>query len=288
MPIPFEELDGSPRFRIGESGTTAVRRFLVAWPHWQAFARELVGTYQIVGPGFAFVAPSHVLLANLIVADLTVDPWPEEKITSGPLFGLASSPNDYPHALVTAYYRTIYDQNNRPRPDLPDVPTGTILTYAADLGAEYLSVPGRAWNWVAPPDDPKLPEDVSPGLLVPSGAYHLTWRRVPAPPWEAIRRLRGQVNDADFVGSPAGTVLFLGARATREFQFLEQGGFWRLEYSFLESTRQRDDGSLVGWNYFYKETAADGEHWVAIEDQDGNPPYRAGDFSELFQFGEAP
>lgn len=285
MSVPFDELDDSPRFRIGESGTTAVRRFLVAWGNWQSFARELIGSYTIVGDGFTFVIPSHVLLDNLIVADLAVDPWPAERITSGPLFSLASSPNDYPYALVTATYRTIYDHDNRSRPDLPSVPNGTILTYSADLGAEYMTVPGRVWQWVDPPDNPKVPDDVNPGLLLPSGAYRLTWRRVARPPWSAIRSLRGKVNDGTFVSAPAGTVLFLGARVTREFQFLEQGGFWRVEYAFLESTRDLAGGGQAGWNHFYKEQAVAGEHWVQIEDQDGNPPYRSGDLATLFQFG---
>ncbi len=281
----FEELDDSPRFHITESGTSAVRRFLVAWSQWQSFARQLVGSFQIVGSGFSFVIPSHVLLNNLIVSELTVDPWPADKITSGALFSLGSSPNAYPHALVTATYRTIYDHDNRSRPDLPDVPAGTILTYSAELGAEYITVPGRVWQWVDPPDNAKVPDDVNPGLLLPSGAYRLLWRRVAQPPWDAIRALRGKVNNATFVGAPTGTVLFLGARVTREFQFLEEGGFWRLEYSFLESTRELSGGGSAGWNHFYKEQASGGEHWVAIEDEDGNPPYRAGNFAGLFQFG---
>ena len=285
MSVAIEELDGSPRFRIAESGTTAVRRLLVAWNQWQALARELVGTYRVVGGGFSFVAPSHVLLNNLIVSELAVDPWPEEKITSGALTSIASSPNDYPHAVVTATYRTIYDANNQPRDDLPSVPAGTILTYSADLGAEYMTVPGRVWRWVDPPDNPKVPEDVNPGLLIPSGAYQLTWRRVPRPPWNKIRELRGKVNSGTFVGAPAGTVLFLGARATREFQFLEEGGFWRIEYSFLECTKELTTGAKVGWNYFYKELKVGSEHWVRIEDQDGGAPYRQGDLTQLFQFG---
>ncbi|MGE0609284.1 MAG: hypothetical protein AB7O62_19490 [Pirellulales bacterium] len=280
----FEELDDSPRFHITEYGTSAVRRFLVAWPQWQDFARQLVGSFQIIGGGYSFVLPSHLLLNNLIVSELTVDPWPADRITSGALFSLGSSPNDYPHALVTATYRTIYDHDNRPRPDLPDVPAGTILTYAADLGAEYITVPGRVWQWADPPDNPKLPDDVNPGLLLPSGAYRLVWRRVAQPPWTAIRSLRGKVNHASFVGAPAGTVLFLGAKVTREFQFLEEGGFWRVEYSFLESTRELSSGGSGGWNHFYKQQAVAGEHWVAIQDEDGNAPYRAGDLTALFQF----
>jgi hypothetical protein len=285
MPTAFEELDGSPRFRTTEAGSVAVRRFLVAWADWPAFARELVGWYRIVGGTFSFVAPSHVLLGNLIVSELSVEPWPEDRITSGPLGSLTASPNDYPHALVTATYRTIYDADNRSRPDLPAVPQGTILTYTADLAAEYLTTPGRTWRWDDPPGNPPVPEDVNPGLLVPSGGYQLHWRRVPSPPWSAIRQLRGKVNDAAFVGAPAGTVLFLGARATREFHFLEDGGFWRMEYAFLESTRTLVSGAQVGWNYFYKELAVAGEHWVAIRDADGRTPYQSADFNLLFAFG---
>jgi hypothetical protein len=285
MPVPFQELDGSPRFKVTESGTTATRRFLVAWSQWPAFARELVGSYRVVAGEFTFTFPSHMLLGNLIVADLAVDPWPEEHITSGPLAGLASSPNDYPYAVVTAHYRTLYDHDNQPRDSLPGVPEGTILTYSGDLGAEYLTVPGRVWHWDAPPANPQVPDDIQPGLLLPSGAYRLSWRRVPLPPWDAIRDLRGKVNAASFIGSPAETVLFLGARATREFQFLEEGGFWRLEYSFLENTKELAGGGLAGWNHYYKETAVGGEHWVRVLDAAGNPPYRSGDFTALFQFG---
>jgi hypothetical protein len=198
---------------------------------------------------------------------------------------LVSSPNDYPYALVTAHYRTLYDRDNQPRDDLPAVPEGTILTYSGDLGAEYLTVPGRVWHWDAPPANPQVPDDIQPALLLPSGAYRLTWRRVPLPPWSAIRQLRGKVNASTFVGAGAETVLFLGARATREFQFLDEGGFWRMEYSFLESTKTLSGGAQAGWNHFYKETAAGGEHWVRILDADGNPPYRTGDFSQLFLFG---
>ena len=72
---------------------------------------------------------------------------------------------------------------------------------------------------------------------------------------------------------------------SRRFQFVEDGGFWNLDYMFAENTKTLSDGvSEVGWNYFYKESASAGEHWVAIANMDGNPPYQAGDFSQLFTF----
>ncbi len=107
---------------------------------------------------------------------------------------------------------------------------------------------------------------------------------MPTPPWAAIRALRGKVNSVPFLESPVGTVLFLGVKAVREFQMLQVGGMWRLDYYFSEQTKELNGGGRVGWNYFYKEEAADGEHWTAITDAGGRAPYQAGDFSYLFQF----
>lgn len=285
MGVPFEELDGSPRFRIAPGGTTATRRFKVAWGHWQAFARELLGVYRIVAGGFHFVVPSHMLLPNLVVSDLAVDPWPEEKITSGSQSSLASSANDYDFAIVTANYRTLYDVDNRPRDDLPAVPDGTILTYSGELASELMSTPGRTWRWDV--NGAPLPDDLFPGLVIPNGEHTLHWQRVALPPWSAIRRLRGRVNDATFLSAAAGTVLFLGARATRAFQFLEEGGFWSIEYSFAEKSAKStvNPDTAKGWNHLYRDTASAGEHWLAIEDADGNSPYAAGNFATLFEFG---
>ena len=285
MGVAFEELDGSPRYRVVPGGTTATRRFKVAWSYWQAFARELLGSYRLVAGAFSFVLPSHVLLPNLVVSDLAVDPWPEEKIVSGSQLSLASSANDYDFAIVTANYRTLYDVNNRPRDDLPEVPDGTILTYSGELASELLPTPGRTWRWKV--DSAPLAEDLFPGLVIPNGQHTLHWQRVALPPWSTIRRLRGRVNDGAFLGAAAGTVLFLGARVTREFQFLEEGGFWSVEYTFAEKSARSmaDPDAARGWNYLYRDTAASAEHWLEIEDADGNGPYAAGDFDTLFQFG---
>ncbi len=57
MPVAFEELEGSPKLHVSEQATTAQRLFRVAWSDWPAFARELLGSYQLVGGAFTFVAP---------------------------------------------------------------------------------------------------------------------------------------------------------------------------------------------------------------------------------------
>lgn len=286
MSIAFEELEDSPRIQIQPSGTVAWRRFRVAWADWQEFARQLVGTYRVTAGKVRFVAPlAFPGMDNLLVDELEVEPLDGSCPVGSAVSTLTSGTNAYPAggALVTATYRTLFDEDNQSRKKLPKVPSGTILTYHAELAAEYVSMPGRTWNWKNAASPRSLAEDIFPGILLPHGNFELRWQRVPLPPWDAIRALRGKVNQQEFLGAPAGTVLFLGARATRQFQFIERGGFWQLGYSFAESTRRLNSGGEVGWNYFYREVPIGGEHWLQIEDALGNPPYAAADFSPLFQ-----
>jgi hypothetical protein len=288
MPVSFEELEGSPRIVIGEDGTEAARLFRVAWNDWPAFARELVGSYQLVAGQFHFQKPLEFPgMPNLVVADLAIEPLLPSTLDGSQVTSLRSGTNRYTSggALVRATYRTQFDVSNQPIALVPSVPAGTYLTYKADLAGEFISTPARIWRWNNPPQDTLVPPDMSPGIFVPHGRFELIWHRVASPPWSKIRDLRGKVNDAAFVGAPAGTVLFAGARALRQFHFSPEGGFWRLHYVFEECTKELASGGKAGWNFFYKETAVGGEHWVEIRDEDGNRPYKSGNLAALFQFG---
>ncbi|MEX2187514.1 MAG: hypothetical protein WD875_12000 [Pirellulales bacterium] len=285
--VAFEELEGSPTIRVSQRGAVAVREFRCAWSDWPALARLLAGDFELVGSSPTFSAPLEFPgTANLVVSEIAVEPFDGGAPEGDDVTTLLSGTNRYSvaGARVTATYRSLFDTAGAARGDLPAVPDGTFLTYEAELGTEVQSLPGRTWHWVASPSNPPLLSDQGPSLLIPSGTFHLTWQRVPLPPWDAIRQLRGAVNDASFVGSPVGTVLFLGATVERQFPFSPSGGFWEIAYTFAERTIALDGGGSVGWNYQYKETPVSGEHWVAIADDSGNPPYRSGDFSSLFEF----
>lgn len=286
--IGFEELEGSPAIRLSARGVVAVREFRCAWGDWPALVRLLVGEFEMVGAAARFSAPlAFPDVPNLVVSEVAVEPFDGGAPAGEDVSTLTSGTNRYDlaGARVRATYRTLFDAAGAARGDLPAVPAGTILVYEAELGTEAQAVPARTWHWVAPPENPLLLADQGPSLLVPTGTYRLSWQRVPLPPWEAIRELRGTVNGAAFVGSPAGTVLFLGATVERQFPLSANGGYWEIAYTFAERTVTLDGGGAVGWNYQYKETPVSGEHWVAIADDSGNPPYRSGDFGKLFEFG---
>jgi len=287
MTVAFEELEGSPRIRVNEQGTTAVRVFRVAWHDWQDFVRTLIGTFRVLGLATHFVPPIEFPgLPSLIVSDVQVEPFDPDNPDGSAGVTLGAFTNSYPDggARVTATYRTMFDEISPSRNDLPHVPDGTFLTYTADLGSERMAIPGRAWRWAGTSSE-RVADDINPGVLVPNGVFTLRWQRVPFPPWSQIRKMRGKLNSAAFLSAAPGTVMFLGARVSRRFQFIADGGFWNLDYTFAEKSTTLSDGvTTVGWNYFYKESALSGEHWVAIESSDGKPPYQSGNFLQLFQF----
>jgi hypothetical protein len=286
MAVSFEELAGSPRITASSQGVTATRVFRVGWADWPSLAQALIGSYKVISGNLQFIPPlAFPGLSNVVLAELNVEPFDPNTPDGTTGAAVATTTNSYSAggARITATYRTLFDNVTGSRPNLPGVPQGTYLTYSAELGAEYQTIPGRVWNWVTD-GNPKVPDDTNPGLLIPTGTCQLTWQRVPLPPWDLIRSVRGKVNDSDFLGSPPGTVMFLGARVSREFQFMDDSGMWRLEYMFSENVKTLSTGDQVGWNYFYNQTAIGGEHWVQIEDESGNAPYESDDFFQLFQF----
>ena len=284
MGVAFEELEGSPSFRLAEGRFQGTRKFKVAWEDVVDFVIELVGGYRLVSEEWVYTPPAtYPLVQQATVGEVTSEPFPPDRPDGASVVDLSTGTNEYAWALVTAQYRIRREDGNKSRADLPDVPTGTVLTYSSDLGLEYETVPGRTFVWVG--DSEPVSDDRYPGLVVPTEELTLSWQRVPSPPWDAIRDLRGKVNGATFLNHAPGTVLFVGARTNREFQLLDPGLF-RLDYHF----RVREVASTVsastrfGWNHRYRAEASGGEHWLEIVDASGNRPYGAGDFLELFTF----
>ena len=126
---------------------------------------------------------------------------------------------------------------------------------------------------------------MAPGILIPQIEHNLVWYQVPDPPWTKIQEIIGKVNDAEFLGASAGTVLFNGAACNRAFNFVrtDAGNYWTIRYNFMQRTIH-EGASTYGWNYFFKETAIATKHWNYIKDASGNKPYDDADFTDLFEF----
>ena len=286
--IYFEELAGSPEVSIGTEMVGAVRNFICNWSDWQVFAYELIGFWRIAGLAPIFTPPiAFPGVPLMIVSDVKIKPFMNQAPAANQYVDIGGDTNVYEIAQLTVTYKTIpfADPNN------PAVPNGTYLTYEADLGAEIQTMPGRAFLWDGIADeDLALPEDMNPGIVIPTGAFTLTWDRVIAPPFDAIRSLRGKLNNAVFRNAAAGTVLFLGAESSRQFQFdpASDRGFWQMKYHFSENVKTLNDGvTQVGWNYLRwpgPGPSPNGEEWLRPIDKLGKLLYESGDLSQLFNF----
>lgn len=287
--VAFVEADGSPSIKFTRNGMSAQRKFICPWDSAYTLARELIGSYTRSGIVITAIPPKAFPgFPGLFVSDVQIDPHMPDSPAGTTTVSLDGATNSYADgtggALVTANYSASFDAQSVAS-DGPEIPEGTTILITEDLGTESYSTPGRTWQWAhggAP--RPKLDPDLFPGLLLPTGEVNIVWGRVPLPPRDTIRATRGKVNDRVFAGSPTGTLLFAGANIRRMFQFLDNTEMYELTYRFREVIKELSDGTQVGWNYFYREQSLGGEHWVPIENEDGDPLYGEADFRDLFKF----
>lgn len=278
--VPYEELKGSPKVRLSGGKMTGTRVFRVAWSDRVQMMGDLYGSYKTIGGVPSYTPPDPFPgFPWLIAKDIDIEPFDEEGMDGD------GAPNNYTSAgaLVTATYEQV-DNDEDAGSNKPEVDNGTYLTYSSEIGAEYLTVPGRTWSFTGLTGaDAKLPDDEPAGIKIPTESFTLSWTRVPRPPFAAARKMRGMLNNAIFNGFDIGTVLFLGAKYSREFQAIDLG-LWKVDYMFevkaVESTAS--PGTVLGWNHFYSRKAVAGEHWLTVKDEDNNLPYKSGNFSTLF------
>ena len=291
LPFDVEELEGSPILEVDDEGIHATRVFRVPqWESWRAFAGALLGRYELLGGQVVYEPPAVFPgFSNLFVQRIRVEPMdPANPRGRATLEGRTAQ---YPEcgARVTAEYRTAYDGEGVSRLKLPRVSEGTYITYQANTGVEFEATPSRLWQWDDGSNEP-LPDDVRPQVVRPQSVHVVTWHRVLNPPFGLISQMRGYVNEGEMFGAAAETVLFAGAQLTRQFHFVDNGGFWRVRYTFIESTKPFANGMGVGgWNHFAKRAGGGGEIWTAIKRVNSAPAraaYLSADFTRLFQMGE--
>jgi hypothetical protein len=280
MSVAFRELGGSPVETYSLDGFQARREFLVAWEDREAFAAELLGVASPYGasawaryPGKDSVYAVHIRFEPSDPAD------PDPQTLASPDVGLNSYSHSHAKAIVD--YRTL---TPRDRDDGPSNESGTQLTYRMAYGLEPLEIAPGGWKWV---DEPSIAVSTD-APLIRSVAYtdhHLTWHQVVRPPWTAIRQLQGKINSDVLLGCDAGTILFVGAEASKLFRSdLASGASpfcWQLHYLFRERAIKQG-GRVLGWNYAYRPNPAG---WAELTTTGSDRMYDSADLSALFVSG---
>lgn len=232
MTVSFNELAGSPRETYGPEGMRAERRFLCAWEDRDALVRELLGDGYEFGGSTAAGYPGK---SGVVAVRVGVEPF-DDDLVERELPGLSEGLAAYHgFARVTARYELIAPADRR---DLPAAERNTVLTYRMESGSERLTLAGGDLVWLGNPDA-VLPADAEGAIQLPYTRHVLTWHRVVNPPWTAMRNATGTLNADTFLGAPAGTLLFEGAVAEREFvrisDLADSEFAWRIEYRFREN-----------------------------------------------------
>lgn len=282
MTVAFKELAGSPVENYGPEGLRAERVLLCAWDDRE----QLVG--QLLGDGYEYGGSSRAQYPDkpdIVAMRARCEPFTDDVVPQV-LSELTEGLNRYNgFAKVTVDYQWLVPSD---RADLPTAESGTFLTYRQDVDTEDLLLSGDSFSWEDEPGE-SVPTAAVPTIRIPTVEHHITWHRVVNPPWQAIRRCIGTVNDGTFLGAAAETVLFDGAAAEREF--LRIGSLadteiaWRLGCVFRErAVKTGGGGSIVGFNHAYRSLPVSNPGWDRLLDGAGNPPYPSSDFSRLFQF----
>ncbi len=231
MTPPFHELAGSPVETYGPEGLTARRTLACAWADRAAMVRTLLGDAYPFGDGdrAAYPTAPAAVAMRVRVEPLMHDP------AGQPLAGLSDGLSAYRgFARVTVDYEMLAD----PAAGLPESEPGTLLAHRIEPAEEHVLLPGDALAW---PGNPAavFSADARGTVRLPATRHRLAWYRVVRPPWPVIRSSTGALSQAEFLGATAGTLLFEGAVARREFLRLSElhaaEHVWRLEYSFREN-----------------------------------------------------
>ena len=111
------------------------------------------------------------------------------------------------------------------------------LTYSTELTYDEVTLPGGDL-YLPGNTQVAFPTGSQSTVRIPVTKHILTWSGVTNPPWTAIRTCKGTWNNAAFLGTAAGTLLFDGATAKGVFQSIsnlsECPAGCVLEYTFRE------------------------------------------------------
>ena len=287
MTVAFKELAGSPVETYEPTGMKAQRRLMCAYEDRYAVVTALLGGNQVGGPPQAF----YPNCPGIVAIRVRIEPFEKRPDNRAAFDDLTADLNSYSGQFVEVVVDYDLPGTDGSHRQLPDPGQGTILTYRMDFGGEYIKTPSYALRWQSDASMPVTP-DPAPTLRIPITEHHVTWRRVMNPPWDTIRYCVGAVNAGPFLGAPAETVLFDGAKADRQFtglDDLQQPQFgWQITYVFREKSIKAltvNQGQLaVGWNHSYRPESVAGAHWDKLVDQSNGTLYRTVNFDALFQF----
>lgn len=287
MPVSYEEI--SPfSLSADEQGLSATRILKLA-NHTDAwtFLEELYGTVSLGGSGI--IRSGIVTYPNrpwLILKSCNIEPFDADLIAGNDSDGVAYCGSG---ARVTLTYRSSdYEQdeneneNNKPQPYMTLRSTGSQQMMTHPLGALKWEVNNDAGL-------SELPEDFRPTVPVTVTDHTINWHQLPKVPYAKLRATLNRVNNAEFLGAPAETVLFKSFEMTQT-RHVDGSVKFELSLSLAERVIEgvAQGGGAIGWNHFLRPDPGAGQsEWQRIvKKKTGDKIFPAVDLETLFTFDD--
>jgi hypothetical protein len=295
------------KLSVDDGGVVGQRVFIMAWTDVSDFFALMYGAYTNNSGQTVVTAPQHWPgIPSLYVRGLDAEPQDPsspagnqsyQQITSNQVvdFTLPTFPNQgYTGkpcgARVTVIYRP-FAPNGTPD-GKPSVPAGTFLDFESESTETALPVPGRYLKWAS--DSVVLPHDVTAPVPIYNEEIRLTWHRVTQPPFSAMSKLKGCVNENSFCNHGQQRVIYLGGTVSQEFQ-IGNTILYTVAHRFRaeEKPGTLASGAIYGPNFMYrKDVGAGTENWQLVKNQGSGQvifPYdtdqTTNGFEDLFSYG---
>ena len=237
---------------------------------------ELFDPTYIANTGYSIGRKrQHLQFSWLVIDDVAVE---SHAVDNPPASPASEDLRDYAKLQVAMTFVAVSVNGGRDPGD-PNVPEGH-LTHDRDASAEMITVPEHGLVWF-PGNDPLGP-DIDAGKVLPTITHTMNWLGCSAPPFTALSELLGTVNEIQFMGAAAMTLLYAGYGAR---QRVDDNGdlLYDLSITFVELAHEEAGlaaGVLAGWNHLYRPDAA--VNWSLTD------PYLyalSSDFANLFTLG---
>jgi hypothetical protein len=146
-----------------------------------------------------------------------------------------------------------------------------FATQDVDFSTDVIILDNTAYTYASDSKVSKTPVKKEVGITV----LDMTFYRVPYMPTPLFRSLRNRVNSSSFMGAPAGSVLFKGARTHKEING---------DGSYVQSVQLIFHERDQLWNKVFRpDTLA----WDTLQDGGGAGPYTSGNLSQLLALGQS-
>jgi hypothetical protein len=139
-----------------------------------------------------------------------------------------------------------------------------------DFASEVISFNGAepAFKWT---DGKPLPPEATPGKIIPVIEFSKTKKGMLTIPYSALFAVAASpVNNNTFLGAPAGTLRFAGARTSRQFSG-SGGGLWDMQIKLAYRP--------IPWNNMFRPSTGNFEAILTVNGN--NPLYASSNFGTL-------